>query len=85
MQSFYIILNHKTGEWLANATQRNKTSARLTTDQPPRLFNKRFAATQALDYWLASEWYYQKCGGFDAPAEWEIMAHHVRYRPPKKI
>ena len=55
----YIIVNTASGAWLGNASQRNKTSAKLTKLAAPRLFTRRSAATQAMNAWMKGEHHYE--------------------------
>lgn len=59
MKTYYII-RHKTSlRWLPSTHQRNLTSVNLTDKQPPRLFNSRSAATNALHWWAGGIWYHK--------------------------
>lgn len=54
---YYIIRNKLTGAMLPITRARNKTSANLSRKLPPRLFSRREAAQQALQWWLEGEWH----------------------------
>ena len=51
MTTFFIVRNKHTKEWLPAGKHRNKTSARLCSDHPPRLFKTPGGAKNALNWW----------------------------------
>jgi hypothetical protein len=72
----YIVIDNAGGGWLGNATQRNKTSAKLTKTGAPRLFTRRSAATQAMNAWRKGEHYQDyKSGDMHHPfsGDYEIV------------
>ncbi len=74
--TLWIIVDTISGKWLGNATQRNKTSAELTSTGAPRLFTKRSAATQAMIWWQQGVCYYEYSinGHQDEPGGFELKS-----------
>ena len=57
MQTTYFILyDIKERKWLGVSKNRNRTSAKLTNTEPPRLFKNRQAAALAFYWWKDGEY-----------------------------
>lgn len=57
-RKLFLAIRHKpSGGFLPQMTSYGFTRQEPTLEAPPRLFTKPGAATQALDRWLAGEWF----------------------------
>lgn len=77
---FFIIRNIKTLEWLGNSRQRNKTAANFTSTEPPRLFNRRIDAINAMNCWLLGEWHCDRYDNTCIPFRNRFKIRKLAYR-----
>ena len=54
--TYFILYDVKERKWLGVAKNRNRTSAKLTNTEPPRLFKNRRAALLAFYWWRDGEY-----------------------------
>lgn len=79
-RKFFLAIRHKpSGGFLPQMTSYGFTRASPSTTEPPRLFVKPGAATQALNRWLEGEWFE---GHFDEEANRQDI--RIVRRPERK-
>lgn len=72
---YYMIRQRTTGQWLPHPRQRNKTSACLTTSEPPRLFASHGSAQKALNWWCDGI-AYMGYRPYDGAGEYDLRTDH---------
>ena len=79
--AYFIVMDRETGGWLPNA--RTATAAEITKERPPRIFNQKHHADQAVKHWLrgllTSTWVESSHIAMDTlPGEGEVVNEIVK-------